>query len=210
MYRRFSPQLLRFFLDRHQAKCSDGGWLLWGGKGGVLGGRLLPHRAVDASSSNAAGTGRDSCLCGRRHDSGPPQLLCVPAGGAGESTSLHRKAASARSVRGNATWNLLTFICECSIIPIKLLALASLTACCLNRTPEHLQSTESNMRVKFHFSDQTQHTREPLEIGSTLSISWQSRTRRVKERRAGDQKTTSLTITSLRRRSTSSCVVVKV
>ena len=79
-------------------ECSDCGRLLWPWEGGVLGGRLLPHGAVDGSGPEAAGWGRDVQLRGCRHHTGLPELLCLPAGGPGEIAGLHKEAAGAWSV----------------------------------------------------------------------------------------------------------------
>lgn len=91
-------RLLRHVLGRLAPQRSDGGRLLRPREGGVLRGRLLPHRAVDGSGSEAAGPGRDVRRRGRRHHPRLPELLRLPAGGAGESAGLHQEAAGARWV----------------------------------------------------------------------------------------------------------------
>lgn len=77
---------------------ADGGRLLRPGQGGILGGRLLPHRAVDDPGPEAAGRGRDVHRGGWRQHPGLPELLGLPAGGTEEGTGLHQKAAEAWSV----------------------------------------------------------------------------------------------------------------
>lgn len=82
---------------------ADSGRLFRPGQGGVLGGRLLPYRAVDDPGPEAAGWGRDVRRGGWRQHPGLPELLGLPAGGGEEGTGLHQKAAEAWSVSTSCT-----------------------------------------------------------------------------------------------------------